>query len=477
MSYAQPPPPGPPPGYYGFPPPTQQKPKKTGGVVALVLILVVLLVGAAGALYYYRVPLGLAGTRLDNLDKELGYVLKERFPSNYIPKEGSDLLGARWWTDKLLVRELQGQLVGYDLAAGKQVYAVNVPDNHFCGSSKQQSAKGYVAVLQGTRKDGCRRLTVVDLASGKVVWSKELEPAAQERPSKGLLTDFPQYDHRPVILGERLYVPTNKGGHIFSLANGAVIQDPSPKAKCFSTHYDAIGAIGLAYRNCSRVGDEKRHLLGFDAAGKTLWQYNLPAEGKRQISLVGVLSVDPLLIRVLHPSGVKEVWRVDPRTGKHQEVVDLKVRTATDPCEPAGGDGLYDCSRHVVSDGTLYLQQRNGIEAYDVATGNALWRSEWNLTAKVTEPLGLDAEGHPLVYLLPTKDAPGALVRVDRKTGTMTALAKTPKVDKSLTRPGGTDIAQYPDLGTVDWHNGHLAFFRVQPTSRDAGYAATVVFK
>ncbi len=490
---------GPPPGQYGPPPgqwpqhpapghqpprPQQpgaghRKPKKNGGLVAVVLVLVVALIGAAGGgVYYFRNELGLFGDSRLDVDRELQYVLQERFASNYVPKERGDRLTARWWTDKYLVRSMPNQLIGYDLATGKTAYKVDVPDNHFCRTSTQQSSKGYVAVLQGTRRDGCRRVTVVDLVNGKVVWSKALAPAGEPR-SKPNLTDFPQYDHRPAILGDRLYIPTDKGGHILNLANGVVIQHPPPKVECFSTHYDAIGTIGLAYRNCSRSGDKGRHLLGFDAAGKTLWQFNLPVQGSRPTLLVGVLSVNPLLVRVLAGINRKEVWRLDPRTGRHQVVVDLRTRASSDPCEPSGGDGLYDCSKQVVADGTLYLQDGNGIAAHDIGAGTAAgterWRSVWDLTHKVTAPIGLDEQGHPIVYLLPAKDDPGALVRVDRRTGAMTATAILPPPDKSLTRPGTGGLTQFPEPGGIDWHNGHLAFFRTQSGSRDAGYAATIV--
>lgn len=455
--------------------PNHRKPKKKGGLIAVVLVLVVALIGlAGGALYYFRIPLGLFGDSRLDVDRELQYVLQDRFASNYIPKERSDRLAARWWTDKYLVRSMPNELIGYDLATGKTAYKVKVPDNQFCKASGQQSGKGYVAVLQGTSRDGCRRVTVVDLVNGKVVWSKELASAGQPGTKPNLL-DFPQYDHRPAILGERLHIPTGKGGHILNLANGAVIQHPQPKVECFSTHYDAIGTVGLAYRNCSRSGDKGRHLLGFDAAGKTLWQFNLPVQGKRPTLLVGVLSVDPLLVRVLDGFNRKEVWRLDPRTGKHQVVVDLRTRASSDPCESSGGDGLYDCSRHIVAAGTLYLQQGNGIAAYDVDSGSERWRSVWDLKHKVTEPIGLDEQGDPIVYLLPTKEDPGALVRVDRRTGAMTATATLPTPDKSLTRVGGSGLTQYPEPGGVDWHNGHLAFFRTQAGSRDAGYAATIV--
>ncbi|TWD75039.1 outer membrane protein assembly factor BamB [Kribbella amoyensis] len=452
----------------------RKPPRKKGPIVAVVLALVVILIGGAGgALYYYRIPLGLfAGSRLD-VDRELGYVVQDKFAANYLPKEG-DGFPARWWTEKYLVRAMPNALVGYDLAAGRTAYTVKLPDNHFCQASRQQSGQGYVAVLQGTRKEGCRRITVVDLANGKVVWSKEVAPAGPAR-SEPVLTDFPQYDHRPAILGDRLYVPTDKGGHILDLATGSVIQQPNPKAGCVSTQYDALGATGLAYRDCSRSGRKGRQLLGFDASGKTLWEYNLPVDGRRPTSVVGVLSVDPLLVRVLDGTGKKEVWRVDPRTGKHQVVVDLANRSASDPCERAGSDGLYDCSGHALSDGVLFLQQRNGIEAYDVGTGEALWRSEWDTKHKVSGPLGLDAGGQPLVYLLPTKDDPAAVVKVDRANGAMTAIATLPEAPRGSYRPGGSSLLHQPEA--VDWHDGHLALYRVRPSSRDAGYAATLILK
>jgi outer membrane protein assembly factor BamB len=488
--------PWPPPGPGGVAPggpyqsgPGHRKPKKKVGLVVLALVLPVVLIAAiAGGMYYFQ--LGPFGSKI-SADRKLQYVLQERLPASYKPKEGSDLLAGRWWTDKYLVRAMPDQIVGYDLAAGKPAYTVDTPDNHVCKASGQQSSNGYIAVLRGTRSDGCRQVTVVDIANGKVVWSKNLRPVGAPRPDVTGTQYFPRYDQQPEILGDRLYIPTDKGTHVLKVSDGSTLETP-PKSKegvCFTTHVDVIGETGLAYRNCSpHGGDKDRHLTAFNAVGKTLWTWKLPVSGRHSSLLTGVLSTDPLLVRAFG-QGQSQILRVDPKTGKHNVVVDLTNRTPrgpapSDPCDIAGGDGLHDCSRQAVSNGVLYLRfgqgqgtgLRRGIAAYDVQSGNQLWMREWGEGHHVTAPLGLDGNGAPIVYLIPKEKDPGALVRVDPRTGAMTAIATLPPASKSATR-SGSSLIESPDQGAVAWRNDYLAFLKVHITSRDAGYAATILLK
>lgn len=465
--------------------------------ILLPVVLIAVVVGG-GAFYFRDKPGGIRSlftpSRLD-VDRELTSVLGARFDPNYQPADGVGLFEERWWTGKHLVRTMPNQVVAYDLTTGKVAWQVDVPPNHYCMASGQQSANGYVALLGGNREDGCRKLTVVDIGNGKVVWTKDLPPANPERGSKELLaTEFPRFDHRPVVHGERVYVPTDQGGHILNVKDGSVVQRPNPKSTCFTTHYDAIGDVGLAYRNCARYGDKGRHLSGFDQAGKVIWRWNLPEERGRTYRLVGVLSADPLLVRVFGEHGRKEVWRVEPGGpdggGKHTVVADLSYERAesqaTDPCEPAGGDGLYDCSQQVVAAGVLYLPHRkrhqsndarNGMAAYDIKTGKRLWWAEWDAWHDITAPLGIDDAGHPLAYLLPTEDDPAALVRVDPKTGAMTPVAKLSPENQASSSLGRRGLTEAPEAGNVEWHKGYLAFFQTQARERDAGYGATVVYK
>ncbi|MFI6674894.1 PQQ-binding-like beta-propeller repeat protein [Kribbella sp. NPDC050470] len=465
--------------------PGHRKPKSKAGLILIALALPVLLIAAvAGGMYYFQ--LGPFGSKV-SADRKLAAVVKERFPASYLPKEGSDLLAGPWWTDRHLVRAVPGHIVGYSLESGKTAFTLPMPDNHFCRSSRQAAGKGYIAVLQGTRKDGCRRVTLVDIANGKVVWSKNLQPiGAPEGTRAPDAQYFPRYDHRPAVLGDRVYVPTARGSHIFKLSDGSAIGRPPKKGECFSTHFETIGETGLAYRNCSRHGGhEKLHLRAFDPAGAVLWTWNLPVQGKRQWMLGGVLSADPLIVRA-YTSNQNQLWRVDPKTGKHTVVVELtsfsRKPAPWDPCDIAGSTGLHDCSRQAVSNGVLYLRYRlgtssdfrQGISAYDVKSGKQLWVSEWGEDHDITAPVGIDGDGSPLVYLLPKEKDLGALVRVDPTTGALTATATMPKPGKSTTP---SVLAEHPDQGVVAWRNNHLAFLKVQINARDAGTEATVVYK
>lgn len=474
------PPPGPGPGH--------RKPKSKAGLILVALMLVVGLIGAAGGgMYYFQ--LGPFGSKI-SADRKLEYVVQERFAANYRPNEGSDILTGRWWTEKYLVRAMPNQIVAYDLASGNTAYTVDTPNNGLCKASGQQSSKGYIAVLRGTRTEGCRQVTVVDIANGKVVWSKNLPPAGAPRPDRAGAQYFPRLTHEPAVLGDLIYIPTDKGTHILKVSDGSTIATPpDPKqGKCYTTHVEVIGETGFGYRNCSRHGGrEDLHLTAINPAGKAIYRWNLPVEGNRPWMLGGVLSANPLLVRAYNQQR-SQIWRVDPKTGKHNVVVDLSNRFArgpapSDPCAIAGSDGLYECPGQIVANDVLYLRHRlgtqssavrQGIAAYDVRTGQQLWVREWGEDHNVSPPIGVDGDGAPLVYLLPKEKDPGAVVRVDPANGgRMTAIATLPRAKN----PDPRSLISSPEPGGVAWHDNHLALLRLQVNTKDAGRDATSILK
>jgi outer membrane protein assembly factor BamB len=384
---------------------------------------------------------------------------------------------------------MPNQIVAYDLASGSTAYTVDTPNNGLCKASGQ-SSKGLIVVLRGTRAEGCRQVTVVDITHGKVVWSKNLQPAGAPRPDRAGAQHFPRLSHRPAILGDRIYVPTDKGMHILKASDGSIIgTPPDPKlGKCYTTHVDVIDATGFAYRNCSRHGGrEGLHLTAFNAAGNTIYRWNLPVAGNRPWMLAAVLSANPLIVRAYNQQQ-SQIWRVDPKTGKHNVVVDLSNRflrgpAPADPCAIAGSDGLYECRGQITANDVLYLQHRlgtqssdvrQGIAAYDVRSGKQLWLREWGEDHDVTPPIGVDGDGAPVVYLLPKEKDPGALVRVDpRNSGMMTAIATVPRAEN----PDSRSLIASPEPGGVAWHNNQLAFLRIQINVKDAGDDATTILK
>jgi outer membrane protein assembly factor BamB len=469
--------------------PGQRKKKRGGGVVILAVLLpvVLILAGVGGVVYFRGIgPLGPFTGSSIKAERELTQAMLASFDRDHKIADGLGNFATRWWTDKHLVRTMPNKVVAYDLATGKVAWEVGVPQNHYCPASAQPSANGYVALLRGTREEGCRKVTVVDIDNGKEVWSKDIPPL-REGSSNVLVTDFPRYDHRPAILGERLYIPTAEGGHIWNLADGKVLQNPNLESECYTTHYDAIGETGFAYRNCSRSGDKGRNLTGFDASGKPTWKWDLPKQnGGKQYLLVGVLSADPLLVRVSGEGRKDEIWQVEPGglegPGTHKLVVDISKtslhdQVASDPCGPVSSDGLHSCPEQLVSKGVLYLQyslgeqsngKHRGLAAYDIKTGKELWKVAWDTEHNVTAPIGVDDNGRPLVYLPPVEKDPGALVAVDPEDGRMTAVATV--AVKPFMTSGAT-------ASTTDWHDGYLAFFTTQAGEKDAGSRATLVYK
>jgi hypothetical protein len=69
------------------------------------------------------------------------------------------------------------------------------------------------------------------------------------------------------------------------------------------------------------------------------------------------------------------------------------------------------------------------------------------------------------------------VVRIDPKTGAMTATGTLPKVGDSSSRPGKRTLTESPDEAVVAWHNNQLAFLKTHINVRDAGDTATLVLK
>lgn len=433
--------------------------------MVIVIAVVVVLVGAGGV--WLWLGGGSGGGLAAEAPTQATLRLYEQIPEGWEPERehapemsvGSWTDG-RWWTDKHLVRELPDEIVAYSRADWSVAWRLPVEGSGACLSSREQSPEGYVAVLRGdgfgggADEKGCHQLTLVDITSGKEVWTKELQP--------GLGNSLPTSEDLPVIFGDAVRVPSSGGAHKLSLADGAeTLQDRD------SCRINALWRVGdmLLTRQCSA-------LVAFDENLEKQWVWEFPEGDAR---LVMVVSLDPLIV-VMKDGTTEEVWRVKPGTGEEGSPGEhTVVATADDgeyrsPCGlEAQGSGLTECSRVVAGDGVVYLQtdlgRRNeGLAAVNIDTGEEVWRTSAG-SEQALIPLNLADDGRLIAYRPQVDSADrdevddwrGLVVAVDPKTGNLAPLAALPADDEEL--PSGVrGVFENTDVKALEWHDGHLVF-------------------
>ncbi|MFC4852646.1 hypothetical protein [Actinophytocola glycyrrhizae] len=362
------------------------------------MVLVVALVAAAGGAWWFFVRGGSGGGPDTEAARDYDAGVRavgaaqvawqvEQGPSpEAIPVED------HWVTEKHLVRRLPGRVVAYDLKTGETAWELPLDGVAVdrCQSSQEHSANR-VALLRdvdGTDSFSCTRLTVIDIAAGKEVFTIDL-PSDESRASDVAVV--------PVVFGERVVVSSER---VYDINSGAGLTTPLAEGECEVRKAALFGAVLLADSECT-VGERGRtkdvtRLRAFDAGLRLLWEWTPPpGEDGEPAPVLGVLSLDPLVVEVGHSGHSAQLLRVDVPAGKAVQVK-----------EYAGGRGefmaacdgyvLGRCDSATVVDGKVLLMTspaqvnpsdpeaspgmrntefRNELVAFDLNTGEESWRT------------------------------------------------------------------------------------------------------
>lgn len=466
--YPQTPPPGgygqtPPPGGYGYgqtpppgyPQPYGQQPPAGGGrnnkLIAIVAAVVAAVLVIGGGVYFATKgggsdpkpePQANSGGKNGGPTGSSGpthnttFSLKWKVDADTVAQKDNlkDTLGA-WFTDKYVVKNQIDKVVGYAKDTGAVVWTIPAPSSGDC-SGAMDASKNLTAIQYGAN---CEKIMAIDLAAGKMLWTKAL-------PSGG--NDSPSYDYTNLaVSGDAVGAEWIGGSIAYRLSDGKVLWQAG-EGTCRDGGY-AGGKQFVAVVSCD--GDDVNKVQVVDTAhnGTPKWSWTAPT-GTR---VTGIASTDPVVVIL----GTESELRTDVavlNNGRLQSRISLgtdKYDVDADPNLPEFVQNI------VVTSDTVYLSLRAGsdrkggyqgaIAAFNVSDGKQKW------LARTSDGHGIDVldtlDGKILAYEPAQYDKEGKLVTLDPASG-----AISPYTTLS------SDTNQLQDLAGAGayfkWHDGRL---------------------
>jgi outer membrane protein assembly factor BamB len=395
---------GPPPGWAGppqGPPPGMPQQPKGSKRAAVIIVAAVALVAAAGGFWFFTRDGGsdTGGDEDYNAAVEELGAAEVSWQVSHTDLPSTFRADDYWVTDEHLVRRLPGRVVAYDLESGDEAweFALDGPKEDECSSSREVS-NNRVALLRRTGGDGdvCAKLTVLDISTGKEVLTTEFPTPEAPSKDKGLdeTPPAPIRADTPVMFGERVVVP---GEHVrvVDLASGAEVQTPVSGGGCAMRLSGVFADVMLADMLCGK-SERTGVLRAFDANFNLLWEWKLPEnETGDPLPVLGVLSVDPLVVEVGFSGHQPKLMRVDPTSGDAVQLSDYGDERGTYSLA-CNGFGLGNCLQAKVVDNKLVLMtavesvspgsedaasgaqstdHRNELVAFDLDSGEEAWRT------------------------------------------------------------------------------------------------------
>ncbi|MEV7563092.1 PQQ-binding-like beta-propeller repeat protein [Streptomyces sp. NPDC089795] len=350
------------------------------------------------------------------------------------PGMGVEAAG-QWVVGDTVVKSLWRNLTGYAVTDGKEKWTLPFPAQ-ICSVAPQTTAEGRTVVMY---RDGdgentsCTQLRVVDLKTGKEVWSKTV-------PSEGVFDIFAS----PTLsmLGDTVTVSRGGTASAFKISNGDKLFANPLGDGCNPDSYEAGNGRMIALATCSDE-DSTAEVHGIDpVTGAQGWVYRLPPKFK----VTSIYSVNPTVIDIGNEQTKQRSIVVLGPDGK---------QTATLAGEGAGiavgcGDtglfrSLVTCPSAVVDANTLYLPtaaggsgKTNEIVAFDLTTGKDKWRVPAGDKRTLTPLKALD--GRLVVYRKADEEQGGEVLSVPADGSTPTALLRHPSapaapIERTFTLP------------------------------------------
>ncbi|WP_328790132.1 outer membrane protein assembly factor BamB family protein [Streptomyces sp. NBC_00273] len=348
------------------------------------------------------------------------------------PGMGVDAAG-QWVIGDTVVKSLWRNLTGYSVTDGKEKWTLPFPAQ-ICSVAPQTTAEGRTVVMY---RDGegentsCTQLRVVDLKTGKEVWSKEV-------PKEGLFDIFTS----PTLsmIGDTVTVSRGGNASAFKISNGDKLFASPVGDGCNPDSYEAGNGKMIALATCSDE-DSTAEVHGIDpVTGAKGWAYRLPAKFK----VTSIYSVNPTVIDIGNEQTKQRSIVVLGPDGKQTATLAGEGSFAVGCGDTGLFRSLATCPSAVVDANTLYLPtaagtgKANEIVAFDLTTGKDKWRVPAGGKRTLT-PLKA-VNGQLVAYRKAEEDQGGEVLSIPAAGGAPTALLRHPSgtaapIERTFTLP------------------------------------------
>ncbi|MBV7246597.1 PQQ-binding-like beta-propeller repeat protein [Streptomyces sp. MW-W600-10] len=339
-----------------------------------------------------------------------------------------------WITDKAYVKSGVAEIVAYDLDKGTKLWSVPLP-GEVCSASRHMSKDYKTAIVfeetKATKENKyplCNQVGVVDMAAGKLLWSKGVTSATGGDQQV-------RFDE-VTLSGSTVAAGGTSGGAAFKLETGAELWKPKVGSDgCYDRGYGGGEALAVV-RKCGTSDSPQLTVQALNpTTGAPLSSFQMPAG----VDYASIVSTKPLVVAADvgdtagDGSGISDFFSIDAATGK------LIVRIPADAEQYAarcGSTEVERCQNLAVGNNRLYLPTENHdgtseygdtneIVAFDLTTGKLLGARADAGDRYSLVPLRMDGTSI-IAYKEPPYDKGGQIVSIDGETFKQTLLMENP---------------------------------------------------
>ncbi|THA70612.1 hypothetical protein E6P78_08450 [Streptomyces sp. A0958] len=389
---------------------------------------------------------------------------KEKAPANVTSTVGFQLphpkvtdvttVAGSWMTDKAYVKTGVNEIVGYDRDKGTKLWSIPL-DGQVCAASTRMTKDFKTAIAfeetkrsKTTKYANCTEVGALDLATGKLVWSKSVTASTSG--------DRPVRFDEVTLSGNTVAAGGLEGGAAFDLNTGAERWKPKVSTDgCYDNGYGGGEALAVV-RKCGTYDDPQLVIQALNpTTGAPLSSYKMPAG----VEFASIVSTKPLVVAADvgdtagDGSGISDFFSIDAATGKLITRIPADAEKYAASCRSTK---VESCQHLAVGNNRIYLpteehdgagedyNRTNEIVSFDLTTGKQTGDRADAGDGYTVFPLRMDGD-NIIAYKVPPYDAGGEVVTIDGSTFKETVLMRNPSDEavRDAETSFSSDYAEY----------------------------------
>jgi hypothetical protein len=395
--------------------------------------------------------------------------------------DNSVVVSGSWATDTVYAKSGIAEITGYDPGKGTELWTVPL-DGPVCTATRHVTDDNLTAVVyqpdMPTKADpshGCSQVAVIDLGTGKKVWTKTAKTGDQ-------LISFDNV----TLSGGTVAAGSTSGGVAWDIASGKQLWAPKGTDSCYDAGYGG-GPKLVAVRKCGTYEARQLGIQTIDpGTGKVLSEYKM-AKG---IEYAGIVSTDPLVVAADvgdsagDGSGISDFFSVDNKTGELRTRISAPGEKFAARCDTISR--IEQCTGLVVGNDRLYLpteehegggesySRTNEVVAFDLSTGKQTGQRADAGDGYTITPLRMDGDSI-LAYKRPPYDKGGQIVSIDGGSFKESKLLENPATEAVR----DVETSMLPEYAEILYRKGRLYMSQVyasEPSGTDDKEYLAVAF-